>query len=149
MFSVQGFRSLCSWVGVVVEDRIVLTGFLRDLMDPQGNIRYFSQKGFTNTDWLTDCRRVLLEVSNVSSPKKNILRDGGRKIPDCPRYHHLKWDNEMARPSMWKTILAEDIMLEKLWKMESGGGVTGGGGGRTVTGVGWADSECLKEFGWG
>ena len=23
------------------------------------------------------------------------------------------------------------------------GGVTGGGGGRTVTGVGWADSECL------
>ena len=53
----------------------------------------------------------------------------------------------MARPSMWKTILAEDIMLEKLWKMESGGGVPGGGGGRTVTGVGWADSECLKEFG--
>ena len=27
------------------------------------------------------------------------------------------------------------------------GGVTGGGGGRTVTGVGWADSECLKESG--
>ena len=25
------------------------------------------------------------------------------------------------------------------------GGVTGGGGGRTVTGVGWADSECLYE----
>ena len=27
------------------------------------------------------------------------------------------------------------------------GGVAGGGGGRTVTGVGWADSECLKESG--
>ena len=39
----------------------------------------------------------------------------------------------MARPSMWKTFLTEDIMLEKLWKMESGGGVTGVGGDRTVT----------------
>ena len=29
------------------------------------------------------------------------------------------------------------------------GGVTGGGGGRTVTGGGSVDSECLYESGWG
>ena len=87
--------SLCSWVGVV-EDRIVLIGFQRDLIDPQGNIRYFSQKWFTNSDWLTDCQRVLLEESNFSSPKKHTegWREGDFRLPLISSSKMRQWDGK-------------------------------------------------------